>query len=1197
MTPVDHHWVIGYAADVDQQADIEIGLLGPLEVVVDGRLADIPGRRPSALLVTLAMSPGKVVSLIDLIASIWDEAPPKTAEGTLQAHISRLRNALGPRERAGERLRWHAGGYLLDVPASTVDACRFETALRVAREIGTTDDTKAETLLADALGVWRGPVAAGIELGGPAALHAARLEEERLGAIEDLTDLRLSRGSHSELVPFLEEQVGNHPLRERFTAQLMLALYRSGRQADALSAFRRARHHLAEELGLHPSTELVSLERAILSHDSSLGVGSSQGEGEDAAGSGHVAAGSRQRPPFPASFSARNPAPFVNRAAERSCLNTAWRDVCKNGRPQTLAIAGEPGIGKTRLTREFARSAYDNGATVMFGRCTPEALVAYQPFVEALLPVSRTMAPKTLERELGASAPALGRILPGIAESLERVPDAVPSDTERLLLFEAVADLFAMVARQRPVLLVLEDFHWAETSTCMMLTHTARHHSSSRFAIVATFRANELTSSHPFAASLSELRRAGMLTEIDLSGLDKAATSELVAGLGGPDRASFTGDVFDRTEGNPFFVEEIVAEALTSGLESISDQNVPRGVREVIGHRLDVFTPEERRLLGAAAVLGREFEADLLADLTQTDDREILDVLEAATAAGLVHEVPGRLGWHAFGHALIRQTLYEELSELRRCRLHRDAADTLERLSDSPTGAAEIAHHMLAARSEVAAGRAADWALKAADETLAQLSYAEALRWARTAAEILEASPESPQYRDAMLILGHAHTALGDVHEARCAYEAAAELARSQADHARLISAVLGIAEGLASGVGSEYGITDWPLVDLIREAETLAAQNDPAARIRLLAALSAVTYYATELAALSDHASRDAVALAEDTGDATLLAVAYCARGRALWRPDPPLEERSRIARLAVTNADMAGNVEAEIHARIIELECRLDSGEATQVERLIRDIEYRVRPLRQPRWQWFPAVATAGLLLYRGRYADAEAVMDEALREVGSAQGENAFVSWSLQQFLLRRDTGRDRGGLIEMFLGIDRERGIPAVAAMAARLQVDHGDRSGAAGTLTRLLEDVDAIAPDTLWLATVGMLCETAVELGDVAAAEQLDALLVGREARFASLGGTGIYGCMAVPRGRAQSLLGNLEQAQALLAAASEAYERGGGLPHMARTGMHLAEVELRQGNPAEAAHRMRSVRRLVSELGMALVEPEALKDL
>jgi DNA-binding SARP family transcriptional activator len=353
---------------------MRFGVLGPLEVEADDGPVVLGGQKERLLLALLLTRPNQVVPVEVLIRGLWGEHPPATAAKTLQSHVMRLRHALEPsrpRGAAGEILVTREPGYLLQVAPGALDAARFEELTAKARRaLADGNPQTAASMLRQALGLWRGQAFQQFLAADFGAAESDRLAELRLVALEDRIEADLRLGRHRELVAELEALVREQPLRERLWAQLLLALYRSGRQADALLAYQRARSILVEELGIDPGTELRRLQTAILAQDPGLDLPRTATAALDLAEE------------LPEALQPVGPA-YVGRTAELTWLRAAWTRAAK-GRGGAVFITGPQGMGKTRLAAEFARQVHDQGGWVLYGRCDTVASDPLQPFAHAL---------------------------------------------------------------------------------------------------------------------------------------------------------------------------------------------------------------------------------------------------------------------------------------------------------------------------------------------------------------------------------------------------------------------------------------------------------------------------------------------------------------------------------------------------------------------------------------------------------------------------------------------------------------------------------------------------------------------------------------------------------------------------------------------------------------------------------------------
>jgi YVTN family beta-propeller protein len=439
---------------------MRFGVLGPLEVEADQGPVVVGGQKERLLLALLLTRPNRVVPVEALIRGLWGEQPPPTAAKTLQSHVMRLRRALEPgrgRGAAGEVLVTREPGYLLRVPPGMLDAARFEELTDTARHALASGaaDAAASTLRA-ALGLWRGQAFEEFLDSDFAAAEADRLGELRLVALEDRLEADLRLGRHREVVAELEGLVREQPLRERLWAQLMLALYRSGRQADALLAYQRARSTLVEELGIDPGAELRRLQAAVLGQDPGLDL--------------QALAEAGLAWELPEALQPVGPV-FAGRAAELAWLRAAWTRATQDKGGLAL-VAGRQGIGKTRLATELAREVHEQGGRVLYGRCAAAAADPLQPFAQALA---------------------------GGGMSLQELPVPGPGRSPAAI-GQGLADLLAGRS-DRAVLLVLDDLHVAQASALEALAAVAAASATRRLLVLGVYRQEAAT---PGLAALVE---------------------------------------------------------------------------------------------------------------------------------------------------------------------------------------------------------------------------------------------------------------------------------------------------------------------------------------------------------------------------------------------------------------------------------------------------------------------------------------------------------------------------------------------------------------------------------------------------------------------------------------------------------------------------------------------------------------------
>ncbi|QFZ19452.1 AfsR/SARP family transcriptional regulator [Saccharothrix syringae] len=660
---------------------MRFGVLGPLRVERDGEVVAVGGPKQRDLLALLVLRANRFLSADWLVDALWDGRPPASAHVTLRTYVAGLRRALEPgrgQRVPGEVLRGHTGGYELHVPPGAVDAVRFaELADAGARALAGGDPVAAERWCGEALGLWRGEV----PVAGLAAVRpdVARLAEARLTAWECRFTAAVASGGHRAALPELRRFVAAHPDREHARAQLMLALYRAGRQAEALAVFDEGRRLLVEEYGVEPGEELRSLHRQVLDHavpppDVELAVSGwrTRGAGvEDTRGVGGVSSGGAPR----VARSAR----LVGRSAELAVLDDQLAAAVGGG-GRCVAVVGEAGIGKTSLARAVAERA--GRVPVVWGHC-PD--LGQAPPFWLWSQVVRALAP-------GADDPALAGFSGG--------PRSGPVDpAARFRAYEAVAELIRSAAEPAGLVLVLDDLHAADPDSLLLLRYVATGLPTTRALVVATLRPYEHDPA--LVATLADLARGPGFRQVRPAGLAAPAVAELVLARTGARPADGVVDgLVARTGGNPFFITELLA--------SPGDEPPP-GVRDAVRLRLNALDGATRERVDLLAVAGREVD---------------VAVLGAGTGwlAGVGHLVvetgPGAV---RFRHPLFAEVVYAELGPTRRASLH-------GRLADAGRGVlspAELAHHYGRAR-----GREAEhlrWTLEAAEDATRRLAYEDAL--------------------------------------------------------------------------------------------------------------------------------------------------------------------------------------------------------------------------------------------------------------------------------------------------------------------------------------------------------------------------------------------------------------------------------------------------------------------------------------
>ncbi|MFB9208061.1 BTAD domain-containing putative transcriptional regulator [Nonomuraea spiralis] len=837
---------------------LEFRLFGPLEVTGGGQGAlDLGTRKQRALVAMLALEPGRVVSLDRLIDELWAGEPPAGATRTLQAYIAHLRRVLEP-DRPPRTpphvLLTREPGYLLAVAPGQIDLWRFAAWAGEGRAaLAGGSPGKAVELLDRALGLWRGdPLGefAGQEFAQPVA---ARLAETRVTALEDRFDARLALGEDAPLVPGLEALVEAEPYRERAWSLLVRALYRAGRQAEALAALRRVRERLSADLGLSPGPDLRELERAVFEQAPEL------------------------RPSVPEPVAALVPAApepeqdgLIARSAELELVARRLGGV-RRGEGGAVLVTGEAGIGKTRFVRAAADLAAARGFRVAWGRCADRTAPAFWPWTQIL-------------REAGDTSGLLSGRSPAPEQDL-------------FGLYERVLDV--LTGPDTPLAVVLEDLHWADVSSLRLLEFVAESALRRRLLVLVTCRPEPGDHPRELRETLAGLARSG--ERLELPPFTPGDVASFLRAKRVADAPGLVEALLDRTGGNPFYLGEVLR--LPGG-----ERTVPSGVRDVIERRVARLPEETRDLLAAAAVAGRDVSAAVLESVTGSTAEQVMAALEPAVATGLLVE-PRSGADYRFSHALVQEALYAGLSRLDRARLHLRTGEALEPVLPE-SQSATLAHHFSQAGRLADADRTVRHASRAARHAAAQLAHTEAAGLWTLALSALAPGRDAERAR-LLTELGHDHRAAGHPEDARHDWEEAIRLARAAGDRDALVPAITA-AGGPALWNWRPYGVVDADLVTVIEDL--LAGPLPDADRAGLLGTLALELHYGPRGAEGERHAA-EAVALARKTGDTPLLARTMNNYLLAAFRPGRNAERRAMAEELAaLPGLPVSGEVMARV-------------------------------------------------------------------------------------------------------------------------------------------------------------------------------------------------------------------------------------------------------------------------------------------
>jgi tetratricopeptide (TPR) repeat protein len=885
---------------------------------------------------------------------------------------------------------------------------------------------------------------------------------------------------------------------------------------------------------------------------------------------------------------------FVGREGELAQLVDALESSF-SGLGRLILLAGEPGIGKSRLADELAARARGLGASVLWGRCWEAGgAPAYWPWLQSLRSLVRDLRPTALRSHLGLGGPELARVLPELRTVLPDLaaPTAVDPDTARFRLFDATASFLKNSAAHRPIVLILDDLHAADTPSLLLLRFVTDELADARLLVLACYRDTELTPDHSL---VTELARQPLTRRVALVGLaepDVGRFIELLSGRAPPEGLATA--VHAATEGNPLFVGELVQLLVAEGLleRPIAPRawqlSVPEGVREVITRRLARLSDETNGLLALAAVLGREFDLEALARLSGLSRERLLHVLDEAVAAKVVSAVPGALARLRFSHVLVRDTLYDELPASRRVQLHRKIGAALEeRYRDLEPHLAELAYHFARAAPAGEVDRAVAYARRAGDRAIRLLAYEEAARLFELALQALElqASVDPRIQCELLLGLGNAQTRAGAFENAKETFLAAAEVARAEELAEHLSRAAI--------GYGGRFvwdpGRGDPHLLPLLEEAISALTEADGKLRLRLMARLAAGPLVdMREAEERREVLSREAVEMARRLNDPASLAYALDARWVAIWGPDT-LMERMEIAAEVVQAATLAGDQERMWEGHSWHSAVALEHTDLRGVHAELELMASLANELRQPAQLWFDVVLGATLATFEGRFADAEQLIPQALA-FARAAGLLADLYGTIQVWALRREQGRleevelPLAELVRRFPTYDVLRCIRAhVAAVLGRKRAAHEELHALAS------DDFAGLPRNDDWLFSLCLLADVSREMDDVTHANSIYELLLPYAERNAVNPPAACIGSVSRSLAVAAALMERWSEAEEHFEEALRSNERMGAHPWVVRTSTDWADALLRRDGPGdrERALELRAqAGKLARELGM-----------
>jgi tetratricopeptide (TPR) repeat protein len=887
--------------------------------------------------------------------------------------------------------------------------------------------------------------------------------------------------------------------------------------------------------------------------------------------------------PLPVRLRRRPTVKVVGRDAElEGVVEQAKRVAGGEGR-EALLISGEAGLGKTTIVAEAARTANAAGACVLFGHCEEDLATPYQLFAEAIGHYVTHCDEDRLRAHIEAHGSELGRIVPALAA---RIPDLPPSkatdsDSERYLLFAAVVGLLSLASEHQPLVLVLDDLQWADAGSLELFRHVIASDQPMAVLVLGTYRDTELSRTHPLMITLAALHRQVKVTRLQLTGLDATAVVSFMEELAGhaldDSGVSLAHAVHRETDGNPFFVSEVLRHLSETGaiypdpdgrwmmVGNIEDIGLPVSIREVIDARIGRLGPVAGRALSLAAVIGQEFDTDVLSLAAEISEDNLLDLLDTAMTAALVREGQGAPGRYTFAHALIQHSLYEALGPTRRARAHRQVAEALEQLCGSRPGSrvGELARHWFNGRQPQDLTKALDYSRQAADAALEALAPGDALRYYTQALD-LHAEMDQPDLLlgiDLGTGLGIAQRQTGDPAFRETLLEASHQ-ALTIGDTNRLVISALANNRGWYSS----GAVLDTDKIEVL-ELTLNRLSPDDRDRALVLATLCSELAIGSPLErrrALAD----EALALAEDSGDDAIIVRVLNSIYYALHVP-PLLEQTLVWTADAIVRAERLGDAAAHFLALHNRHLVAYVAGDIDEMDRCIDGMASVAEQLDQPMLHWTVAYARTTQALIAGDPLRAEALVMDTL-QLGTDSGQpDAIIFYALQSMA----TNFQKGTLLESIPIIEQMANEVAVNQYLIKaglvIALAENDRNDEA---RQLLEEFSgtgySFLLDCSWTIGLCGFAEGAIAVGDPRYAAPLFDHLAPWSAQWCTTGVTG-SGPISHYLGGLAGVLGRFDEAEAYFTQAASMSTRARAKFFAARTDLSWGKMLAERRSPGD----------------------------
>ncbi|HEV3401273.1 MAG TPA: AAA family ATPase [Acidimicrobiales bacterium] len=900
---------------------------------------------------------------------------------------------------------------------------------------------------------------------------------------------------------------------------------------------------------------------------------------------------------------------FVGREGEFAQLRQAWDETASAGL-RVVLLAGEPGVGKTRMAAELATQVHAEGATVLAGRCDEDMGVPFQLFVEPLRQFVDHTPDDELPERLGRYGGELARLVPELAQRVPGLPPPLQADpeTERYRVFDAVASWLSSVSGDRPLLLVLDDLHWAAKPNLLLLRHVLRSPDIGRLFVVGTYRDTELTHTHPLVELVADLRRGSVMDRVLLDGLTEDGVAAYLREAAGREleehELAVARAIHAETQGNPFFVREVLRHLVETGAFNrqqgrwqalpVEALGIPEGVREVVGRRLSRLSETCIRVLRAAAVVGLEFELPVLEAASDLDEDRVLAALEEAMAARLVSESSPQALRYRFTHSLMRETVYSDLTTARRVTLHRRVGEAIEtvyagRLDDHLPA---LAHHY--SRAAIPAGggsRAVAYALQAGDRALVQLAHHDAVAFYQQALDLFEISEgehDIGRHLDLLIRLGEAQRRAGDPAH-RETLIGACKLALEQGDADALARAALANNRGMFAIIGA----VDEERTAMLEAALEAQGPEETTVRAHLMANLAVEVVYGEDLERRYTL-SAEALVMARRLGDPQTLSHALLARIVAIWGPDS-VAERLALTEELLTMAKSLDNGALLCLGGSHRFMAAMEAGDEPEADRCLERSQKLAVELGQPTVRWLTMILRACRELTAGLIGESERTAAQGYALGQSAGHPDVFLYYGIHTFNVRFE----RGNLNEIADDVIRiaaaNPGVASLRATLALLYTETDQLQLARPVFEALVDQLGDVPREASWPRAVAQAALTCARLHDRGRAEVLLGYLAPYTDQMICTGLTW-YGSVAHFVGVLEAVLGRLDEADAKLAEAEVAHARVPAPTWLARTRLERGRVlaaRRRPGDAERAAEVLAQALATAQEYGLVRVERAA----